>query len=134
VAAYTKHILGIGVLFDRKASAISKSASYRFYQNGKWGQKELLLEPLFEDYKRSGNIAALKHCRLDWYLAFDVNRVYRQKGITKMKQSKEYTEFLNHLFYRHNNNIKPDSLEIFYYIRNPETDSLRLALNFKSKT
>jgi len=128
-----KKILGLGALFDRPNTLIGKSATYRFYQNGKWQPKQQLLEPLFEDYKLSGNIAALKHCRLDGNLVWNIAYIANLDGVEKMRHSKEYAEFLDHLIYRHNHNIKPDSLEISYYTKNFETDSLDLSLTFKVK-
>lgn len=128
-----KYRIGMGILFDRPKSLISKSVSYRFYQNGKWQQNQLLLEPLFDDYKAHGNFAALKHCRLDSQLASRVHSFGKRKGIATMKESKIYAEFIDHLIYRHNKNIKPDSIEVFYYTKNYKTDSLHLSLTVKCK-
>ncbi|KGO84605.1 hypothetical protein Q765_20695 [Flavobacterium rivuli WB 3.3-2 = DSM 21788] len=126
-------ILGFGVLFDRMLSLTGRSVTYRFYQGGRWQENKLLLEPLFDDYRATGNLTSLKHCRLDTRLVSDIHKTARRKGIQKMKESKAYAEFLDHLLYSHNQNIRPDSLEIFYYIRNYETDALHLSLNFKDK-
>jgi len=128
-----KKILAYGALFDRENAIISKSVSYRFYQNGKWQQSQLLLEPLFNDYVTTGNFAALKHCRLDVRLVVRINQINKHKGIIKMLKSKEYTQFTDHLFYRHNQNIKPDSLEVSYYVKDYETNSMNLSLIFKCK-
>jgi len=128
-----KKTLAYGPLFDRENALISKSASYRFYQNGKWQQSQLLLEPLFSDYTATGNFAALKHCRLDTRLVVRINHINKHRGIIKMLKSKEYEEFTDHLFYRHNRNIKPDSLEVFYYIKDYESNNMIMSLNFKCK-
>jgi len=129
-----KKAIGMGILFNRESALISKSVSYRFYQNGKWQQNRLLLEPLFNDYNASGNFAALKHCRLDSHLIGELQYIGKHKGIPAMLKSKAYAEFLDHLIYRHNGNIKPDSLEMSYYEKNYETDKLNLSLTFKCKT
>ncbi|WP_154652568.1 hypothetical protein [Flavobacterium rivuli] len=125
-----KHQIGLGVLFDRPNSLIGKSVIYRLYQNGKWQENQQLLEPLFNDYKENGNFAALKHCRLDSQLAGRIHTIGKRQGIEKMKQSKKYKEFINHLIYRHNKNVKPDSLQIFYYIKDYKSNKLHLSLNF----
>jgi len=128
-----KYRIGIGVLFDRPKTLTGKSVTYRFYQNGKWQKKQLLLEPLFDEYKKSGNFAALKHCRLDSQLAAGIHRVGKHRDISKMKQSKRYAEFMDHIIYKHNKNVKPDSVEVSYYIKNYKTGRLHLSLTFKGK-
>jgi len=134
IAISTKKMLGMGRLFTSKNAAVGKSVSYRFYKNGKWSKSQLLLEPLFNRYLETGNVASLKHCRLDAYLSRDIHRIAQKNGIEKMRQSKEYAEFIDHLFYRHNNDIRPDSLQVQFYVRDYKTDSLHLTLTFKSKT
>jgi len=126
-------ILGFGILFDKLKSLTGTSASYRFYQDGKWEEKKLLLEPLFNDYRATGNLTSLKHCRLDSHLVAGIHKIAKRNGIEKMKQSKVYNEFIDHLIYSHNKNIRPDSLEVFYYIKNYDADTMHLALNFKVK-
>lgn len=133
VSYKVKRILGFGILFDRMVSLTGRSVTYRFYQDGKWQKNKLLLEPHFEDYRATGNFTSLKHCRLDSRLIADMHKIAKRNGIEKMKQSKVYAEFLDHLLYSHNHNVRPDSLEVFYYIRDYETDTLHLSLNFKVK-
>jgi len=125
--------LGFTVLFISKSASVSKSVSYRFYQKGKWQQSQLLLEPFFDHYKTSGDFSSLKHCRLDSYLMMEVYAVYKHKGIEKMLKSDVYSEFKSHLFYRHNQDTKPDSLEVSYYIKDSKTKRLNLLLTFKDK-
>jgi len=126
-----KAILAQGPLFSR--SLRNNSGTYRFYQNGKWEQKQLLLEPLFNDYTATGNFAALTHCRLDIRLFSKLNRIGRSEGIDKLRQNKAYSEFVDHLIFRHNNNVKPDSIEIAYYSRDLVKNSQKLLLTFKCK-
>jgi hypothetical protein len=128
-----ENMLGLGVLFDRPHTLIGRSVTYRFYQRGEWQPKRQLMEPLFEKYKMFGDISALKHCRLDGSMTRDILYIENHYGIEKMKRSRQYSEFLEHLFYSHNQNVKPDSLEIFIYIKDYETGSLNLSLNFKDE-
>lgn len=132
VSKAVKYKLGFGPLFDRAPTLEGKTVSYRFYQNGTWQPYQQLLEPSFKEYRTSGNIGALRHCRLDARLLADLNIIYKSDGLEKMKQSNTAAVFLEHLVYRHNKSVKPDSVEVNYYkIFRP--DSLQLLLNFKSK-
>lgn len=133
IAKKAKVALGFGPLFISKRASISKSISYKFYQQGKWQHSQLLLEPLFEDYKTSGSFSALKHCRLDSYLMAEAYLINKYNGTEKMLKSNVYSEFASHLFYRHNQNITPDSLEVSYYIKDNKTNRLTLLLTFKDK-
>jgi len=128
-----KAALGFGPLFVSESASVSKSASYRLYQNGKWQQRQLLLEPLYNDYVTHGNYAALKHCRLDAYLVAELYIIRKHKGVPEMLKSSVYAEFTNHLIYRHNHNIKPDSLEVSYYNKDHATNRLNLIATFKAK-
>lgn len=126
-----KTILAQGPLFTR--SLRNNTGTYRFYQNGKWEREQRLLEPLFNEYTATGNFAALTHCRLDIRLFSKLNRIGRSEGIDKLRQNKAYSEFVDHLIFRHNNNVKPDSIEIAYYKTDFKRDSHKLLLTFKCK-
>ena len=128
-----KYGIGIGVLFDRPNTLVGKSVTYRFYQHGAWQKNQQLLEPLFEEYSTTGNFAALKHCRLDAHLVRKIHTVSKHSGNTKMFKSNAFAAFKDHLLYSHNNKIKPDSIEVYYYIENFETNSMDLLLKFKCK-
>lgn len=124
---------GLAILFDQRATLTGVTVSYRLYQKGSWEPEQQLLEPLFNDYITSGNLSSLKHCRLDAHLIQNVYNVRKYGGAKKMITSRAYARFSDHLFYSHNNNVRPDSLEVHYYEKQNDPNRLQLMLTFKSK-
>lgn len=102
----------MGVLFVKDASMVSHATSYRFFQDGQWQPWQLLEEPLFEDYKARMRVASLKHNRLDKHLSQKISMQVYKTGIGEMKQGKDFELFMAHLFFSHNGNKRPDSLEV----------------------
>jgi len=122
---------GLGALFVSEDSMKHHATSYRFYQNGKWTDWQLLEEPLFEEYTSSGRLASLKHNRLDRRLGQKVVNINRKLGNLKTIDSKEFRAFTSHLFYGHNQNHKPDSLEIIFQQKVKQEEALKATFKVK---
>lgn len=125
--------LGFGALFVKVNSPHGGTATYRLYQNGKWSKTANLLDPMFNEYCKTGNLATLRHCRNDYFLLMKLKNLAKLKGYTKMQHTKAYKKFINHLLYRHSQNIAPDSIEISYYLKVYKTNRLEKALHIKTK-
>jgi len=123
--------IGLGALFHMPGSLSKKSVSYRFYERGKWQNQQELLQPLFNEYIEFGNLAALKHCRLDANLIYKIYTICEAHGMEQAQKSSDYNEFITHIFAFHKTESIPDSLDISYYHINNDNTS-RLLLNFKS--
>lgn len=126
--------IGFRSLFIKETSLQSSITSYRFYQDGKWQGWKQLEAPLFEEYIAMGRIASLKHNRLDRHLSQQMVRVGLQSGNAKMINSKPFKAFTSHLFFRHNHNRKPDSIEILFERKpNGSLPLTNTRFNFKCK-
>jgi hypothetical protein len=125
--------LGFGALFVKVNSPHGGTATYRLYQNGKWSKTTNLLDPMFNDYCMTGNLAVLRHSRNDYIILIKMNNLAKLKGNAKMQHTKTYRKFINHLVYRHSENIKPDSIEISYYLKEYKTNRLEKTLHIKTK-
>lgn len=126
-----RNFVGLGTLFVNEASMRAYATSCRFYQDGKWTEWQLLEEPLFEEYVSKGRLASLKHNRLDKYLSQKIVRIGRKFGNAQMMRSKEFQAFASHLFYRHNLNRKPDSLEIIVRQKFKKPETVKMIFKFK---
>ena len=126
-----RNFVGLGTLFVSEASMRAYATSYRFYQDGKWTDWHFLEEPLFEEYVSEGRLASLKHNRLDKHLAQKIVRIGRKYGNAQMMKSKEFKVFTWHLFYRHHQNRKPDSLEIIVRQKFKQPETVKTIFKFK---
>lgn len=109
-----KMFSGVGVLFVKDASLQKYATQYRFYQQGAWQNWQQLEEPLFNEYISTGRLASLKHNRLDRQLVKTMVAIGRRQGVAKMSRSMAFKVFMQHLFYAHNQGLKPDSVAIRY--------------------
>ncbi|WP_343530510.1 hypothetical protein [Pedobacter sp.] len=123
--------VGLGALFVNESSMRIYATSYRFYQDGKWSDWQFLEGPLFEEYISKGRLASLKHNRLDKLLCQKIIDLRRKSGDVKTKESKEFKAFTSHLFYRHNQNRKPDSLEVKFQQKFREPDVVKTVFKIK---
>jgi hypothetical protein len=109
-----RSFMGLGSLFVSETSMSRYATLYRFRENGKWLAWRELEAPLFNNYIATGHLASLKHSRLDMHLSKKMARIGIKQGNAEMIRSKEFKAFTSHLFYRHNQNRKPDSLEVVF--------------------
>ena len=126
-----RNFVGLGSLFVSEASMKAYATSYRFYQDGKWTDWHFLEEPLFEEYISEGRLASLKHNRLDKHLTKKIVRIGRKYGNAQMMKSNEFKAFTSHLFFRHNQNRKPDSLEIIVRQKFKQIETVKMIFKFK---
>lgn len=126
-----RNFTGLGSLFVNEASMKAYATTYRFYQDGKWTAWQVLEEPLFEEYVSKGRLASLKHNRLDKRLSQKAVYIGRKNGNAKMMASREFKAFTLHLFYAHNQNRKPDSLELIVHQKFRQPKALKTILKFK---
>lgn len=128
---------GIGPLFTREATLDSYSTSYRFYQDGRWQNWQWLEKPLFNDYINHGNIASLKHARLDLILSQHLYFLgFKKHPLKNLENTVPFQSFIRHLFHSHNQNRTPDSLQIKYIrksILNSQKSVEKELLNYKCK-
>lgn len=108
---------GAGSLFTREVSLNNYATLFRCHQNNKWGKWQQMEKPLFNAYVQHFSLASLKHNRLAIHLS---QRLYFNGYLTNKQnftQTEGYRNFMAHLIYAHNGNIRPDSVEIVYQIK-----------------
>lgn len=122
---------GIGTLFDRPSTLVNYTAYIRYYNNNQWQPWEQMMKPLHDEYLATGKFSSLKHSRFESNILREMGKLARRKGISVLKADKQYTDFKEHILYRHWIGIKPDSLEFMYLRFNRKTLKSEPVLIFK---
>jgi len=124
--------LGIGALFTREVSLDNYRTLYRFYQNGQWQGWQELEKQSFEAYVNDGNVAALKHTRLDMHLSQKLYFNGYKPQPKNFKNTVDYQVFIQHLIFRHSA-TKPDSIAVSYQKEDRQSKKFRELIQFKCR-